>query len=139
MKKKTTVTIKDKEDWSTYIQNPKDVYDKEVYKKKNINSNKLKKIDLHGTSLIEANKKVKNFILTSYKQGYKKLLVITGKGSRSNAYNNPYISDKTSILKNSVPDFVSSDPELSNIVKKITKADLRDGGDGAIYIFLKKL
>ena len=139
MKKKTNVTIKDKEDWSAYIRNPKDVYDKEVHKKKIITTNKIQKIDLHGTSLSEANNIVKNFILTSYNRGYKKLLVITGKGSRSNVYNNPYISDKTSILRNSVPDFVSNDPELSNIVKKITKADLKNGGDGAIYIFLKKL
>ena len=139
MKKKITVTIKDQEDWSAFVRDPKDVYDKEDNKKKIVNTNKLKKLDLHGLSLDEANKTVKNFIVTSYNQGYKKLLVITGKGSRSNVYNNPYISDKTSILKNSVPDFVSSDLELSNIVKKITKADLRDGGDGAIYIFLKKL
>ncbi len=139
MKKKKTVTNKDQKDWSTFIQNPKDIYDKEVNMEKITNVNKLKKIDLHGASLDDANKMVKNFIITSYNQGYKKLLVITGKGLRSNVYNNPYISGKTSILKNSVPDFVSKDSELSNIVKKITKAHLKDGGDGAIYIFLKKL
>tara|TARA_Y100000590_G_C15485842_1_gene925747 strand:- start:376 stop:795 length:420 start_codon:yes stop_codon:yes gene_type:complete len=139
VKKKKTVTNKDQKDWSTFIQNPKDIYDKEVNMEKITNVNKLKKIDLHGASLDDANKMVKNFIITSYNQGYKKLLVITGKGLRSNVYNNPYISGKTSILKNSVPDFVSKDSELSNIVKKITKAHLKDGGDGAIYIFLKKL
>ncbi len=139
MKKKRTVTIKDQKDWLAYIRNPKDLYDKEVDKKKTINKNKLKKIDLHGTSLDQANNIVKNFILTSYNQGYKKLLVITGKGLRSNVYNNPYISQKTSILKNSVPNFVFNDTELSDIVKRITKADLKDGGDGAIYIYLKKL
>tara|TARA_B100000029_G_scaffold14893_1_gene15392 strand:+ start:3726 stop:4145 length:420 start_codon:yes stop_codon:yes gene_type:complete len=139
VKKKRTVTIKDQKDWLAYIRNPKDLYDKEVDKKKTINKNKLKKIDLHGTSLDQANNIVKNFILTSYNQGYKKLLVITGKGLRSNVYNNPYISQKTSILKNSVPNFVFNDTELSDIVKRITKADLKDGGDGAIYIYLKKL
>ena len=44
-----------------------------------------------------------------------------------------------SILRNSVPDYISNDGDLSNIVKNISKADMQDGGDGAIYISLKRL
>ena len=98
-----------------------------------------RRLDLHGYNLSDAYDKFKKELIKAYNTKKRCLLVITGKGSRSNVYNNPYISDKTSILRNSVPDFVSNDPELSNIVKKITKADLKNGGDGAIYIFLKKL
>ena len=38
-----------------------------------------------------------------------KILVITGKGIRSKAKNDPYKSISMSILKNSVPDFINND------------------------------
>ena len=41
------------------------------------------------------------------------------------------------ILKNSVPDFIKNDKNLSSKIIRISKADKKDGGDGAIYIFLK--
>ena len=37
---------------------------------------------------------VKNFIIKSFNDGYKKLLVVTGKGSRSKSQENPYLSEK---------------------------------------------
>jgi len=98
---------------------------------------KIKRLDLHGFSLVEANKKVLQFIDHSYDQGYTKLLVITGKGLRSNFDKNPYISKSMSILKNSIPEFIKNH-EISKKINKISRADIKDGGDGAIYIFLKK-
>ena len=58
---------------------------------------KVPKLDLHGFSLIEANKKVKKFIIESFYNGYRKILIITGKGSRSKSYDNPYFSEKLSV------------------------------------------
>ena len=98
---------------------------------------KINKLDLHGFSLEEANKKVLKFINDSYDRGYKKLLVITGKGLRSNFDKNPYFSRDLNILKNSVPDFIKNH-EISKKITKIAKATIKDGGEGAIYIFLKK-
>ena len=43
------------------------------------------------------------------------------------------------ILKNSIPEYISNDADLSNIIKNITKADVQHGGEGAIYISLKRL
>ena len=97
---------------------------------------KINKLDLHGFSLEEANKKVLKFINDSYDRGYKKLLVITGKGLRSNFDKNPYFSRDLNILKNSVPDFIKNH-EISKKITKIAKATIKDGGEGAIYIFLK--
>ena len=68
-----------------------------------------------------------------------RLIIITGKGLRSKKYEDPYVSDKTSILKHSIPDYISNNPDLYNIVDKISKADVKDGGDGAINVFLKKI
>ena len=43
-----------------------------------------------------------------------------------------------SILKNSVPEFIKTDEELPNLVISIDDADIKDGGEGAISILLKK-
>ena len=99
--------------------------------------NKIKKLDLHGSSLVEANERVKNFIIKSFNSGYKKLLVVTGKGLRSKSHDNPYISEKLSVLKYSVPEYIKNDEDLNNKIIRISEADIKDGGEGAIYIFLK--
>ena len=62
---------------------------------------------------------------------------MTGKGSRSKSYDNPYLSEKLSILKYSLPEFINRDENLNSKISKITEASRKDGGDGAIYIFLK--
>ena len=84
MKKKHFVTPKDKKDWDVFTKQMGDISPKESdLLKENIEINKVKKLDLHGSSLIEANKIVKKFIIESFDNGYKKLLVVTGKGLRS--------------------------------------------------------
>ena len=110
---------------------------KSDFLEKNINTNKVKKLDLHGFSLIEANKIVKKFIIESFNNGCKKILVVTGKGSRSKSYDNPYLSEKLSVLKYAVPEYINNDENLINKISKISQASLKDGGEGAIYIFLK--
>ena len=138
MKKKHFVTPKDKKDWDVFTKQMGDISPKESdLLKENIEINKVKKLDLHGSSLIEANKIVKNFIIKSFNGGYKKLLVITGQGLRSKSYDNPYLSEKLSVLKYSVPEYIKNDENLSNKIHRIAIADIKDGGEGAIYIFLK--
>ncbi len=140
MKKKNFVTIQDKKDWDAFTNDPNNLYDKEVnYKNINNKKNKIKKLDLHGFSLNDANTEAKKFIIKSYNSGYKKLIIITGKGSRSKTSDNPYVSRQMGILKNSIPEYISNDADLSNIIKNITKADVQHGGEGAIYISLKRL
>jgi DNA-nicking Smr family endonuclease len=80
---------------------------------------------------------VKKFINESFNRGYKKLLIVTGKGLRSKSYDNPYVSEKLSVLKYSVPEFIKNDENLNNKISRISKAEIKDGGEGAIYIFLK--
>ena len=138
MKKKHFVTPKDKKDWDVFTKQMGDINPKESdLLKENAEINKVKKLDLHGSSLIEANKIVKNFIIKSFNNGYKKLLVVTGKGLRSKSYNNPYVSEKLNVLRYSVPEFIKNDENLNNKINRIAQADIKDGGEGAIYIFLK--
>ena len=139
MKKKYSVTKKDREEWINFTQKLNNVFDKDVSsQKKNTETNKLRILDLHGSSLDKANKLVKEFIIKSFTDGYKRLLIITGKGLRSKVYKNPYFSEKMSVLKHSVPEFISGDEDLNNRVSKITMANPKDGGEGAFYIFLRK-
>jgi len=138
VKKKYSASSKDKKDWIDFTKQMDNLSIKEddVLEKKQ-DRNKLHRLDLHGYSLDDANKVTRKFILESFKKNYKKLLIVTGKGSRSKSYDNPYISENLSILKNSVPEYIKNDDNLNGIISKITQADQKDGGEGAINIFLK--
>ena len=138
MKKKYVVSSKDKKDWIDFTKQISNISLKEAdFLQNNTEINKVRKLDLHGFSLSESNKIVKKFVVESFDQGYKKLLIVTGKGLRSKSYDNPYISEKLSILRYAVPEFINNDESLNNKVRKISIADIKNGGEGAIYIFLK--
>ena len=139
MKKKNIVSSKDKWDWENFTKNMGNVDIKELdLPKQSHELSIVPKLDLHGLSLSEANKEVEKFILKSFKKGVKKILIVTGKGLHSKSYDNPYVSEKFSILKNSVPDYIYSDKNLANKINKIIPASIKDGGGGAINVFLKK-
>ena len=138
MKKKYTVSSKEKKDWIDFTKQIGNISLKEAdFSQNNTEINKVRKLDLHGFSLIQANKIVKKFIIESFDHGYKKLLIVTGKGSKSKSYDNTYISENLGCLKNSVPEYIKNNENLNYIIKKITQADQKDGGEGAINIFLK--
>ena len=140
VKKKFSATSKDKKDWVSFIKKSEKIYDKDSeFTSQNINQNITKKLDLHGNSLDEANKKVKKFIIKSFEEGHKKLLIVTGKGLRSKVYNDIYRSKKISVIKHSVHEYIKNDEDLLHRINKIETASAKDGGEGAIYIYLKNL
>ncbi len=129
---------KDKKDWKNFISSKEKLLDKDkFFLKKDKNLNLFKTIDLHGLSLDVANKKIDEFINICFVKKIKKIIVITGKGNRSQTINNPYISKDLSILKNSVPEFIKSNQNLMKMIKSIEEAKIEDGGSGAFYIYLK--
>jgi len=141
VKKKNTPSPKDKRDWLNFTKKTDRLFDKDLnlYKERDeFGEDKVRKLDLHGCSLEQANEKVKKFTLESFKVGYKKLLIVTGKGLRSKVYDDPYKSENMNILKNSVPDYIKKDQELLDVISKVSEADIKDGGEGAFYIFSKK-
>ena len=93
---------------------------------------------MHGSSLTESNEMVKKFINECFNRGYKKLLIVTGKGLRSKSYDNPYVSEKLSVLKYSVPEFIKNDENLNNKISRISKAEIKDGGRRSYLYFFKK-
>ena len=138
MKKKYFASSKDKKDWADFTKQMSNISVKESdFLEENQQKIKVRKLDLHGYSLDDANKVIKKFIIESFNKRYNKLLIVTGKGLRSKSYDNPYISKNLSVLKNSVPEYIKNDENLNSIINKITQADQKDGGEGAINIFLK--
>ena len=132
------ISDKDKKDWKNFISSKNKILNKDLkITKDKIKKKIIKKIDLHGFSLENANKVIEEFITQSFEERVNKIIVITGKGLRSKNDENPYISKNLSILKYSVPEFIKSSINLMKIIKNINEADIEDGGKGAFYIYLK--
>ena len=131
------ISDKDKKDWENFLSNDEKLTDKDS-KIKNKKPLKIKSIDLHGYTLEQANVAVENFIIRSYEEQIGKLIIVTGKGIHSQNEKDPYVSKDLSILKYSVPELISKNINLVNIINDIQDASIEDGGSGAFYIFLKR-
>ena len=94
---------KDKQDWENFLKNKEKIPNKDFVNRNNTRHEKIKKIDLHGHTIEEANKAVEQFIEKCFDEKVTKIIVITGKGLRSKSVENPYYSKNLSILKYSVP------------------------------------
>ena len=128
---------KDKQDWENFLNNKEKIPNKDSVHKKNIRYEKIKKIDLHGYTIEEANKAIEQFIQKCFDESVTKIIVITGKGLRSKNVENPYLSKDLSILKYSVPEFIEKNKSLTRLIIETTDAKIEDGGSGAFYIYLK--
>ena len=132
------ISDKDKRDWESFLNSREKIPNKDQ-------TDKIKKnyktvlIDLHGYTLEEANKKIEKFIKNAHENNIYKIIVVTGKGIHSQSQKNPYVSKDLSILKYSVPEFISNNKSLMNLIIQIEEAKIEDGGSGAFYIYLKKI
>ena len=132
-----SISKKDKKDWQTFISSNEKLPNKDL-KLKQHSLIKTKSIDLHGYTLDEANKVISDFIKNCYDKKVNKIIVVTGKGLHSENEKNPYVSKDLSILKYSIPEYISNNKSLMNVINEIKDAKIEDGGSGAFYIFLKK-
>ena len=85
----------------------------------------------------DANNLIHNFILKCSKEKVSKIIVITGKGSRSKNINDPYKSKDLSILKYSVPNYIQSNIDLMKIIREIDFDQVKDNFSGSFDITLK--
>ena len=83
-------------------------------------------IDLHGMTQAEAHSALHAFIVGSHQRGRRCVLVITGKGSRSEG-----------VLRNAVPHWLNL-PATRSLVLAFTYATPVHGGAGALYVLLKR-
>ena len=131
------ISDKDKKVWEKFLSSNDKLPNKDI-KTHSKERFLTRSIDLHGHTLENANKAVENFITQAFEDKIGKLIVVTGKGLHSKNDKDPYVSKDLSILKYSVPEFISKNQTLMSMINDIKDAKIEDGGSGAFYIFLKK-
>ena len=87
------------------------------------------RLDLHGMTQSEAHGRMRRFLEASRDSGYRTVLVITGKGLRRDG--------QIGILRSAVPRWLN-EPPLRDWIKAFDHATPRDGGEGALYILLRR-
>jgi DNA-nicking Smr family endonuclease len=99
------------------------------------------RIDLHGDRQDEAHARLRTFLLQCYGRGQRTVLVITGKGretDQSTEFDIGYERRERGVLKRNVPRWLA-EPELRAIVVSHTTAHVRHGGEGALYVQLRRI
>ena len=94
------------------------------------------RIDLHGMTLDQAHPALTGFVMRSYAEGKRLVLVITGKG-KSRDDGGP-IPVRFGVLKHQVPQWLRMMP-LGPIVLQVTEAHQKHGGSGAYYVYLRRV
>ncbi len=108
---------------------------------KNLKRGKIKidrKIDLHGHSLIDAYHIFKKEIKKTYEKNKRCILIITGKGlkpNRNESGQKPKLFHGK--IKNSIMSWIKED-DLKDYILTYQDAGFEHGGDGAIFIYLRK-
>ena len=128
------ISEKDIKDWKEFTESNSKIENKDIdFVQLEKISNRT--LDLHGLTLEIANKKIEQFIKSSFDKNVKKITVITGKGLRSKVDQNPYQSKDLSILKYSVPEFIRNNLELMSLIKKIDdRTENKNSGSFTIHL-----
>jgi DNA-nicking Smr family endonuclease len=84
------------------------------------------RLDLHGMDQDRARAMLTDFLLRARDDGWRAVLVITGKGSRGDG-----------VLRRMTPEWLAG-PELRDLVSGVSEAHRRHGGEGALYVALKR-
>lgn len=104
------------------------------------------RIDLHGLRQSEAYAELRRFLMRSVAKGYRMVLVITGKGSRARSSihdgsGESFAFDggrEPGVLRRQVPMWLR-EPEFAAVVVGFTTAHVRHGGEGALYVQLRRV
>ncbi|ACG76423.1 conserved hypothetical protein [Phenylobacterium zucineum HLK1] len=84
------------------------------------------RIDLHGMTQDRARAALEAFLARAWDEGYRSVLVITGKGVQGDG-----------VLRRHAPEWLAA-PHLAHIVAGVSEAHRRHGGAGALYVALKR-
>ena len=128
------ISEKDIKDWKEFTESNSKIENKDIdFVQLEKISNRT--LDLHGLTLEIANKKIEQFIKSSFDKNVEKITGITGKGLRSKVDQNPYQSKDLSILKYSVPEFIRNNLELMSLIKKIDdQTENKNSGSFTIHL-----
>ena len=87
------------------------------------------RLDLHGMIQTEAYRHLLDFLERAYFSGKRTVLIITGKGTTRNG--------EIGILRQSAPRWLNEQP-IKSWIRDFNYATPSDGGEGALYIFLRR-
>ena len=126
---------KDLKDWNKFVKNKDKINPKDELNETSINKNgSTFVIDLHGYGLDQANEFVEKTINECFEKQFSIVNIITGKGMRSKSDEDPYKSSELSILKHSIPEFITSNVELMKKIKNIDSIEEKNLGSFNIYL-----
>jgi DNA-nicking Smr family endonuclease len=95
------------------------------------------RLDLHFMRQREAHAALRRFLKSAQGKGYKHVLVITGKGAAADTSRPFYESEERGVLRQAVPHWLAA-PDLAPVVLSYSEAPRRLGGEGALYVRLRK-
>jgi DNA-nicking Smr family endonuclease len=99
------------------------------------------RLDLHGMRQADAHARLYAFLRACQAKGARTVLVITGKGGEASPGDDHLAGalgePQRGVLRRSVPRWLEA-PELRAVVLSYTRAGTRHGGDGALYVQLRK-
>lgn len=99
------------------------------------------RLDLHGMTEAVAHRALASFLRSAHVQGLRLVLVVTGKGLRQPADDEPFDLElharSRGVLKAMVPRWLK-EASLAPLVADARSAHRRHGGAGALYIYLRK-
>lgn len=87
------------------------------------------RIDLHGMTQDEARPALERFIEAAWRNDKREVLVITGKGTRADG--------SIGVLRQAVPQWLNAAPNRERVTA-FTHAAAKDGGEGALYVRIKR-
>lgn len=96
------------------------------------------RLDLHGMRQRDAHAQLRRFLKTAQARGLKHVLVITGKGADPETRKSFYEEEERGVLRSAVPRWLA-EPDFAPLVVSYSPAPRRLGGDGALYVRLRKL
>ncbi|WP_316013381.1 Smr/MutS family protein [Roseobacter sp. HKCCA0434] len=94
------------------------------------------RLDLHGMTVAAAHDRLRGFVLRAHSNGARLLLVITGKGKRG--AEDAIIPERHGVLRHQVPHWLRL-PPLGPLVLQVAPAHRRHGGEGAYYVYLRRM
>ena len=94
------------------------------------------RLDLHGFNQGQARVALIDFIQKAQASGKRCVLVVTGKGQTGRS-SEDWLDHKPGVLKQNVPGWLY-ERELGSIVLKAVPAQPKDGGSGALYVYLRR-
>jgi len=95
------------------------------------------RLDLHGMTQAEAWRALDSYLARSARSGKRCVLVITGKGAARDRDDGVMPDRPVGILRRSVPQWLEQEPNRTRVVAHCT-AQAKDGGDGALYVLLRR-